>query len=116
MVSAAQATIYLFGASSLLAGLACLAAPALVEPGVATHPETLPFVRANGLAATAMGIYYPLAAYQDNAAFFAATVPMRLLTTAVFWAQGWPGAAAWEGLGAAATAMALGLGNKQKAA
>jgi hypothetical protein len=116
MVSTAQATIYLFGASSLLAGLTCLAAPALVEPSAATHPETLPFIRANGLAATAMGIYYPLAAYQNNAAFFAATVPMRLLTTAVFWAQGWPGAAAWEGLGAVATALALSLGSKAKGA
>ena len=78
----------------------------------------------NSLAAIAMGIYYTLAAYQENDVFFALTVPMRLLSTAVFWsqsrglsagqsesesagAQAWMLAAAWEGGGAVLTAAAL---------
>jgi len=46
-------------------------------------------------------------AYQENALFFAATVPMRLLTTAVFFTQGWAVPAVWGGVGAVMAAIAL---------
>jgi hypothetical protein len=66
----------------------------------------------NSLAAIAMGIYYTLAAYQENRTFFYLTVPMRLLTSLVFWRQGgeWKIAGAWEGGGALITAGALMVG------
>ena len=54
-----------------------------------------------------MGLYYPLAAAQDNRAFFALTVPTRLLTTGGFVLQGWTVAAVWERVGAVLTAAAL---------
>lgn len=69
--------------------------------------SAIPAVRANGLAAIAMSIYYTLAAYQKNRLFFAASVPMRLLTTVVFLGQGWTAPALWEGFGAVVTAFAL---------
>ena len=56
-----------------------------------------------------MGIYYSLAAYQENRSFFKLTVPMRLLTATVFWGQGgtWKVAGLWEGAGAVLTGLAL---------
>jgi hypothetical protein len=68
--------------------------------------------KGNSLAAIAMGIYYSLAAYQENRSFFKLTVPMRLLTATVFWGQGgmWKGAGLWEGVGAGLTGLALLLG------
>jgi hypothetical protein len=52
-----------------------------------------------------MGLYYLLAAYQGNRAFFIATIPMRLLTTTVFASLGgpWRLPAVWEGIGALIT-------------
>ncbi|KAL7793061.1 hypothetical protein V8C37DRAFT_379163 [Trichoderma ceciliae] len=70
-------------------------------------PGAMPAVKGNALAAIGMGIYYTLAAYQNNTAFFAATVPMRLLTATVFWGQDWKAASIWEGGGAVLTAAAL---------
>lgn len=69
-------------------------------------------VTGNSLAAIAMGIYYTLAAYQENRLFFLLTVPMRMLTSIVFWNQagGWKMASVWEGGGAALTAFALYIG------
>ncbi|KAJ6440089.1 Negative regulator of the PHO system [Purpureocillium lavendulum] len=63
--------------------------------------------RGNALAAIAMGLYYNLAVYQNNTAFFIATVPMRMLSAGVFWAQGWPAVAVWEGMGSLSTGLAL---------
>jgi hypothetical protein len=56
-----------------------------------------------------MGLYYLLAAYQENSIFFIATVPMRLVTTAVFASLSgpWRVPAAWEGLGAFVTLAAV---------
>lgn len=97
MASISALTIYLFGATAFGAGV-----HALVFSG-----PTTPEMKANSLAAIAMGIYYPLAAYQENRAFFIATVPIRSLSATVFWQQGWLEAAVWEGAGAALTASAL---------
>ncbi|KAM7212538.1 hypothetical protein V8F06_012077, partial [Rhypophila decipiens] len=109
MPSATALTIYLFGASSLLAGL-----NNLFSPSSALASLDLPLTAVNAsnglsLAAIAMGIYYPLAAYQENRAFFVLTVPMRLLTATVFWIQGgaWRLPSVWEGTGALITLSAL---------
>jgi hypothetical protein len=102
-------TIYIFGFTSLLAGaynlinsdkaLSTLALPSSARP---------PFDGA-ALGAIAMGLYYPLAAAQENRKFFILTVPMRLLTAMVFWNHGgvWTTPALWEGFGAALTGAAL---------
>jgi len=73
--------------------------------------DCMPLSAGTSLAATAMGIYYTLAAYQENRMFFVLTVPMRSLTAAVFWSYGsaWRPGAIWEGGGAMLTAVALGL-------
>jgi hypothetical protein len=59
-----------------------------------------------------MGIYHTLAAFQANRAFFFLTIPMRLLTSMVFWRQDgdWKIASIWEGGGAVLTAVVLMLG------
>lgn len=107
MTSLAPFTIHLFGFSSLLAGIATLYDPAQSLEMLNLPYDAIPAVRGNALAAIAMGIYYSLAGYQDNIAFFYATVPMRGLTTVVFWMQGWYVPAIWEGVGALATGLAL---------
>ncbi|KAM7192188.1 hypothetical protein V8F33_008462, partial [Rhypophila sp. PSN 637] len=72
-------------------------------------PTAIPASHGLSLAALAMGIYYSLAAYQENRSFFVLTVPMRLLTATVFWGQGdaWRLPAVWEGGGALFTLGAL---------
>lgn len=98
MPSLAAFTIYAFGLTAFGAGVYNL---------TLTHPIAAAEMKANSLAAIAMGIYYPLAAYQENRAFFIATVPMRSLSATVFWNQGWKDAAIWEGTGAVLTGLAL---------
>ena len=101
-------TVLTFGITSFALGIATIVLPpASIIETLQVSPDALPAVRASSLAATAMGIYYTLATYQGNTAFFAWTVPMRLLTTAVMWNQGWKGTALWEGAGAISTAIAL---------
>ncbi|TQN64144.1 hypothetical protein CSHISOI_11279 [Colletotrichum shisoi] len=92
--SVSRYTVAAFGLTSLAAGL-----DALLRP--------LESLASLGLPAVAMGVYYALAAAQDNRAFFLATVPMRLTSAVVFWRRGWAGVAAWEGGGAALTMLAL---------
>ncbi|KAK3324905.1 hypothetical protein B0H66DRAFT_547008 [Apodospora peruviana] len=100
-------TILIFGASCLAAGVSSLLNPESVLEPLGLDQSAIPAMRGNALAAIAMGIYYSLAAYQSNRLFFIATVPMRLLTTSVFWSQGWNATALWEGSCALATAAAL---------
>ncbi|MEU3446835.1 hypothetical protein AB0H29_06330 [Streptomyces thermolilacinus] len=77
--------------------------------------HTLVFLTASSMAAVNMGVYYVLAALSDWRAFYAWTVPFRLLTCAVFTAAvvagrapaGFLGVGLWEGAGAAATWAAL---------
>ena len=103
-------TISLFGTSAFVLGLSSLLAPEMGLQSQSLPQEALPAYYGNALAAIGMGIYYNLAAYQGNRAFFALTVPMRLLTTVVFWSQGgmWKNAAVWEAGGAGLTGVALG--------
>lgn len=105
--SAVALTGYLFGAMALAAGLAGLRDPAALAARLALAPPCRPALRGNALASLAMGLYYTLAAYQENRAFFVLSVPMRLLSAAVFANQGWSAAAVWEGAGAVLTAIAL---------
>jgi hypothetical protein len=107
MPSQAAFSIYVFGLTSFIAGVFSLLAPESATAELGFPPIRIPVARGNSLAAIAMGIYYTLAAYQDNKAFFALTVPMRLLTTAVFWSQEWTAPAIWEGSGALLTLSAL---------
>lgn len=109
MPSYASLTVLAFGATSFLTGAYALLSPDAVQSRLSLPPSSLPATRGNGLAAVAMGIYYTLAAAQENRAFFAATVPMRLLSAMVFWAQGggWKAAGTWEGVGAALTGAAM---------
>jgi hypothetical protein len=113
MPSLSATTILLFGTSSLFAGASTLLLPHVALGNTLTAfalpLEALPAVYGNGLAATAMGVYYTLAAYQENKAFFLATVPLRLLTCVAFWnlGDGWRRVASWEGIAAVATGAAL---------
>ncbi|KAI0450466.1 hypothetical protein F5B21DRAFT_429460 [Xylaria acuta] len=110
MPSPAAVTIYVFGATAFLAGVSSLIDPSSSASQLNFPLACTPVVRGNALAAIAMGLYYTLAAYQKNTTFFIATVPMRLLTTAVFFAQGWSVPAVWEGAGAIITGIALLIG------
>lgn len=109
MPSSTAYTIYAFGLTSFLFGAVTLLDPIKGAERLDLDPSAQPVVKASSLAAIAMGIYYILAAYQENHAFFWLTVPMRTLTTTVFLRQGggWTGPGIWEGLGATATALAL---------
>ncbi|KAI1324967.1 hypothetical protein F5Y16DRAFT_401836 [Xylariaceae sp. FL0255] len=114
MPSAAAVTIYAFGLTALLAGIISLAdsyssssSPMSPTSQLGLPQSCIPATRGNGLAAIAMGLYYSLAAHQENTAFFLATVPMRLLSTVVFWTQGWWIPAVWEGGAAVLTGVAI---------
>ncbi|KAK4209796.1 hypothetical protein QBC37DRAFT_429775 [Rhypophila decipiens] len=109
MPSAAAMTISLFGASSALIGTNNLLSPTSALASLDLPSTAIAASNGLSLAAIAMGIYYSLAAYQDNRPFFVLTVPMRLLTATVFWAQGdaWRLPAVWEGGGALFTLGAL---------
>ncbi|OCK77740.1 hypothetical protein K432DRAFT_384426 [Lepidopterella palustris CBS 459.81] len=109
MPSPAALTVYAFGATSFLFGIINLLSPSTTLSTLNLPAAALPAANGNALAAIAMGIYYTLAAWQENRAFFTLTVPMRLLTTAVFWWQGgaWRVPAVWEGIGAVSTGCAL---------
>lgn len=108
MPSKPALTIALFGVTALLAGLFSLLSPSASLQQLQLPSAALPSLYANSVASTAMGIYYLLAAYQENHAFFIATVPVRSMTTVIFWTRSqWRTAAIWEGAGAALTAAAL---------
>jgi hypothetical protein len=114
MPSLAAITIYLFGATAFFAGAQGLLNLQSMLEQLGVPDDCLPVTAGTSLAAMAMGIYYTLAAYQENRMFFIATVPMRCLTAVVFWRQAWVAYAVWEGGGAALTAVALGVGGTRK--
>jgi len=108
MPSAAAFTIYLFGASAFHHGVSNLFSPrkALTSKGL---PESaLPALNGFSVAIIGIGIYYILAAYQENTSFFVMTLA-RFISARIFWAQGpaWRVIATWEGTSAVMTAMAL---------
>jgi hypothetical protein len=99
----------LFGTTSFLFGLSALLNPTQALTPFDLPVSALPSVQASSCAAIAMGIFYSLAAYQENLAFFRCSVITRMVTTIVLWKAGgaWRGVAIWEGVGAASTAVAL---------
>ena len=110
MVSSYAAyTMLAFGVTSFASGLYTLTNPTSFISNFSLPIGSEGSVRGNALAAIAMGIYYTLSVYQENRAFYLATVPMRLFTATVFSFQGgaWTVPAAWEGIGALTTAAAL---------
>ncbi|ROO62849.1 hypothetical protein EDC02_4845 [Micromonospora sp. Llam0] len=118
-------TVAVFGAMALLLGAVGLAQPdvLLVLLGFDTLPTgqraagdyTRTFMAASSMASFNMGVYYLLAAVTDWRPFFLFSVIFRLVTTVVFAvvvvAEVAPvrfvGVAAWEGLGAVVTGVAL---------
>ncbi|KAI1203259.1 hypothetical protein F5X97DRAFT_283946 [Nemania serpens] len=110
MPSPAAVTIYAFGVTAFLAGVASLIDPSSAASQLNFPLACTPAARGNALAAIAMGVYYTMAAYQENTTFFVAAVPTRLLSTVVFFRQGWSVPAVWEGTGAVITAIALIIG------
>ena len=102
-------TIYAFGLSAFAVGVHNLLFPQYALASLNLPADAITAMKGNSLAAIAMGIYYTLAAYQRNRAFFLLTIPMRLLTATVFWRAGgpWKYASSWEGGGALITAIAM---------
>lgn len=118
-------TMVVFGASAAMLGLIGLAFPEatlnlmslpVLERGSRVSGDyTLTFVTASSMAAVNMGAYYGLAAFAGFTAFFRWTVPFRVLTFTMFCLAvfrglaptGFIGVAAWELVGAIATAIAL---------
>lgn len=114
MPSLPATTISLFGLTSLLLGLTNTLHPTRSLATFALPTAALPALKASNCAAIAVGIYYLLAAWQENRAFFVLTVPMRLFTAGVFWGASkgngaWRAASVWEGGGAVLTGCALGV-------
>ncbi|EYE90582.1 uncharacterized protein EURHEDRAFT_286571 [Aspergillus ruber CBS 135680] len=111
MPSRTAYTILAFGAVSLLTGIYILLSPESMLSMLSLPSASLPSIRANASAAIAMGIYYTLAFVQDDRTFFAATIPIRMLTAAVLGMQGgaWLYVALWEGIGASFTGVILAL-------
>ena len=111
MSSLSAVSVLVFGATALLTGICTLLFPTTMLSMLLLPDASLPALRANALAAIAMGIYYTLAFVQDNRAFFVATVPMRILTAVVLGLQGgpWMYVALWEGYGAYFTGVVLAL-------
>jgi len=123
--TAAGWTIAIFGIMALLSGVVGLVSPDSTLSGLgfetlapgerAAGDYTRVFIAASSMASLNMGVYYLLAAATEWRPFFLFTVPFRLLTFTVFTAlvltDVAPGrfftVAAWEGLGAVVTGLAL---------
>ncbi|MEU7585882.1 hypothetical protein AB0A95_06240 [Micromonospora sp. NPDC049230] len=118
-------TIAVFGVLALVMGAVGLLWPEAqlrllgleVPETRAVGDHTGTFLVASSMAAFNMGVYYLLATITEWRAFFRFTVVFRLVTFTVFTIAvlsdiapgGFFGVAAWEGLGALATAVGLRL-------
>ena len=118
-------TIFIFGALALLLGLVGLIRPEILlsllgfevlDRAARTAGDyTIVFMTASSMASFNMGVYYILAALNDFKKFYTWTVPFRILTFTVFTLvtvtgldhDRFFGVGLWEGLGAAATGLAL---------
>jgi Na+-driven multidrug efflux pump len=123
--SASGWTMFIFGLLAFLLGLLGLVHPEvlLTMLGQTAHNQTqrasgdyaVVFLIAAAMASFNVGAYYMLAALNDMRQFYSWTVPFRLVTFTVFTVTAVTHLAplrfillgAWEGLGAAATALAL---------
>lgn len=118
-------TMFIFGVLALLLGLVGLIRPEIllsllgfevIDRAARTAGDyTLVFMTASSMASFNMGVYYILAVLNDFKKFYVWTVPFRLVTFTVFTLVVVTGLAParffgvglWEGLGAAATGLAL---------
>ncbi|MEU6074926.1 hypothetical protein [Micromonospora sp. NPDC047074] len=121
--SAAGWTIAVFGVLALLMGAVGLVWPEALlgmlgfetPASRAAGDHTGTFLMASSMASFNMGVYYLLATATEWRAFFRFTVVFRLVTFTVFSIAvladiapaGFFGVAAWEGVGAVATAVGL---------
>jgi uncharacterized membrane protein len=128
--SAAGWTIAVFGALAVIMGVVGLVSPDSllrslgfeVAADRAAGDYTKVFMAASSMASFNMGVYYLLAAAHDWRPFFAFTVAFRAVTVTVFALlvlvgpapDGFLGVAAWEGLGAVATGVALGWESRRR--
>ena len=108
MPSVAAITIYAFGASAFNHGVNNLISPRKALATKQLPDAALPALNGFSVAIIGIGIYYILAAYQENRVFFTMTLA-RFISARIFWAQGpaWRVIAAWEGVSALLTAVAL---------
>jgi hypothetical protein len=109
MPSIAALTIHIFGAVALFSGIAGLLNPSFHLQQLDLPAAAAPAIQASSLGAIAIGVFYILAAFQENRAFFKLTLLTRTLTA--IWAMRlggeWTVLGRLEGLGAIITACAL---------
>jgi hypothetical protein len=108
MPSISAITIFIFGLSAFNHGVSNLVSPQKALTAKQLPDSALPALNGFSVAIIGIGIYYMLAAYQDNRAFFTLTLA-RFISARIFWAQGpaWRVIATWEAVSAGFTAAAL---------
>lgn len=108
MPSISALTIYIFGASAFNHGVSNLVSQRKALASKQLPDSALPALNGFSVAIIGIGIYYMLAAYQENRAFFAMTLA-RFISARIFWAQGpaWQVIATWEAVSAVMTGIAL---------
>lgn len=108
MPSLTAITIYIFGLSAFNHGVQNLLSQRKALASKQLPEAALPALNGFSVAIIGIGIYYCLAAYQENRAFFAMTLA-RFISATIFWYQGpaWRVIATWEGFSAALTGLAL---------
>ncbi|KAI6754576.1 hypothetical protein HG530_012328 [Fusarium avenaceum] len=108
MPSVTAITIFIFGLSAFNHGVSNLILPRKALAAKQLHESALPALNGFSVAIIGIGIYYMLAAYQENRAFFALTLA-RFISASIFWFQGpaWRVIATWEAMSAVMTAVAL---------
>ena len=108
MPSVAAITIYIFGASAFNHGVTNLLSPRKALANKQLPESALPALNGFSVAILGIGIYYMLAAYQENTTFFVMTLA-RFISARIFWVQGepWRVIAVFEGVSALLTALAL---------
>ncbi|RGP77035.1 hypothetical protein FLONG3_4864 [Fusarium longipes] len=108
MPSASAITIFIFGLSAFNHGVGNLISPQKALAVKQLPESALPALNGFSVAIIGIGIYYMLAAYQDNHTFFALTLA-RFISARIFWVQGpaWRVIATWEAVSAGLTAAAL---------
>ncbi|KAF5552914.1 hypothetical protein FMEXI_2695 [Fusarium mexicanum] len=108
MPSITAVTIFIFGLSAFNHGVSNLISPRKALAAKQLQDSALPALNGFSVAIIGIGIYYMLAAYQENRGFFALTLA-RFISARIFWLQGpaWRVIASWEAFSAALTAAAL---------
>ncbi|KAF5559408.1 hypothetical protein FPHYL_7096 [Fusarium phyllophilum] len=108
MPSITAVTIFIFGLSAFNHGVSNLISPRKALAAKQLQDSALPALNGFSVAIIGIGIYYMLAAYQENRGFFALTLA-RFISARIFWLQGpaWRVIATWEAFSAALTAVAL---------